>query len=736
MCEISSMCQVYTGTKRHQNTDMLETPNRSNTYTKSIFLVLLAAVGFFLAAVVLGLWHAAEIRNIVSQQFNEEQLVIAQNVAGLIERELGSLEKEIILLSREVTATPLNPKVQQHVIQSSLARIIESGVRKIMIVRSSPNNTGDEIHHYTQNNYWVSEYPSFPPPDTIPPETVWFSDPNPNKSDITMYMAVSISGPDQGLIVFDVNVSWLLNPFVENIRSGKTGYAWIINDKGFFLFHPENDFIGRDAFDVRQQKDPHISFHTINFIQKEKMLKGMRGTGSYESGWHRGMTGLIDKFIAYSPIHISDHFPQKWSIAVVAPVLEIEGLVKAANNRQLLLQLLILAAIVAAASAILLFEKKWSRFLELEVSERTHALRHSEEKYRSLIESAEDFIFTIDIDGVFKSINPFAAGIFEKSPSDCLHKPLSSLFPTHVAKKIHQLAGRVFQEAKSVRDILEIVEKDHRTWINANFMPLKDKTGKVSAVLCIARDITDQKNLESRLINAEKLASIGTLAAGVAHEINNPIGVILGFSDLLLQDADPESQVWEDLKTIERQGLHCKQIVENLLSFARHGKENTERTDIYECINEVVKIVKHTLDINDITLEMHMAERLHEVSGDFRQLQQVFLNLVNNAISAMPVGGELIISGRMDETKRWVIISLSDTGSGIPEADISHIFEPFFTTKPEGEGTGLGLFVSYGIVSRYGGTIECTSQTDEISNRPGTNFTITLKSAPKRSDHE
>lgn len=721
---------------------MFETPSRNRTYKKSIWLVLVLALGFFLTAVALGLWHAAEIRNIVSSQFNEEQLVIAQNVSRLIERELGFLKKEIRLLSREMEAGPPEPGERPSSIQKSLSRIIESGVRKIMIIDPGTEDEGNTVHHYIRDDYWASPgpdetwLPGIPSPGTLAPETVWFSRPDPGRPQMTMHMATPLPGAAKtGLVVFEINVSWLLDPFLKDIRSGKTGYAWIISDAGFFLYHPEKDFIGKDAFDIRQQKDPRISFHTINFIQQEKMLRGMEGTGSYESGWHRGMTGRIEKLIAFSPIHVSEQDPQKWSIAVVAPVLEIEGLVKAAHNRQLLLQLLILAAIVAAASAVFLFEKKWSRFLEQEVSERTQALRRSEEKYRSLVESAEDFIFTVDSKGDILSVNPFAAGFFGKSPSDCEKKPLSILFPTPAAKKMQQLSTKVFNESKSVRDILEIAEKDRRIWINANFMPLKDKKGKVSAVLCIARDITDQKNLESRLINAEKLASLGTLAAGVAHEINNPIGVILGFSDLLLQDAVPESQAFEDLKTIERQGLHCKQIVENLLSFARHGQENTQVTDLSECIAEVIKIVRHTLDMNDIALHMNVQAHLPPVKGDFRQLQQVFLNLINNAVSAMPAGGELRIAGYADEGNRRVFISVSDTGTGIPETDLGHIFEPFFTTKPEGEGTGLGLFVSYGIVSRYGGTIECRSQTAETSGGPGTTFTITMPAAPERTSH-
>lgn len=725
----------------------MQSPFRRTKMERSaIFITVSVASLFILASIALGLWHTAEIRNIVSRQFNEEQLVIARNVALLIERELGFLEKELKLISREIisdgpqsdqnTSYIFDPEALGPVIQKNFARVVESGVRKILIIDA--DETNQKAHHYIINDYWTSSKEDFsflPDPEELSSDTVWFSRPFNDSSRLTLFMAALLPGPQKGLILFDINVSWFLSPFAKGIQSGKTGYAWIISEDGRFLFHPKTEFIGRDAFNVRREEDPGLSFHTINFIQQEKMLRGLEGTGSYESGWHRGITGKVKKLIAYTPIRLQGDSPRTWSIAVVAPTSEIEGLVKNANQRQLLLQVLLLIAIVSAACAVLFLEKKWSRSLEIEVNDRTQALRRSEEKYRSLVESAEDFIFTISRKGHFQSLNPFTAGFFGKEPDIFIDMPLSSLFPEQTAEKICERARRVFSEKKSASAIIEIPKADGRTWISANFMPLKDKKGDVSAVLCIARDITAQKNLESRLINAEKLASLGTLAAGVAHEINNPLGVILGFSDLLIRSTDPESQDYDDLKTIERQGLHCKQIVENLLSFARHGEEISETADIKKCIREVVKIVKHTLDMNDIELDMNLPDPLPAVIGDFRQFQQVFLNIINNAISAMPDGGMLRISGRMDEANQRVVIALSDTGTGIDGKDINRIFDPFYTTKPEGEGTGLGLFVSYGIISRYGGTIECESNTDITSDRHGTTFIIRLKPAAERKSN-
>jgi signal transduction histidine kinase len=249
----------------------------------------------------------------------------------------------------------------------------------------------------------------------------------------------------------------------------------------------------------------------------------------------------------------------------------------------------------------------------------------------------------------------------------------------------------------------------------------------VGTILCIARDITETKNLQRHLVNAEKLASLGTLAAGVAHEINNPLGVILGFCELLLRKADPGSQAYEDLKTIERQGLLCKETVENLLSFARAEKQRREYSDLNAGIEDIAKIVRHLLEKNGIRLVLELGDGLPPVKGDARQLQQVFLNLITNAMAAMDGGGTLTIRSFLDRSTRRAVAQFHDSGAGIPSENIDHIFEPFFTTKPEGQGTGLGLFVSYGIISSYGGTIECTSTpATALGKQPGTTFTVKL----------
>jgi len=693
-------------------------------------LVVVAGIAliFLGAGLALGLWTAVEMRDLVGDQFNEQQLALARHVSVLIERQMHFLEKELLLLKRALAMQPFDPETYYEEIQQSFQRVLESGVWKIEILdlQARREYTFMPFRHWTWQDITAETIAILPPPETLGEEIVFTSGSQVKPQGIGLFMGTLLPEASPMVLLFNLNISWFLNPFLSDIRSGKTGYAWLIDEKGRFLYHPNTEFIGKNSMQIREEKYLDVPLGPIGEIQQQKMLKGEVGTGTYYSGWHRGITGRIKKLIAYCPVQVSHRPARLWAVAVAAPTSEIEDAVHRGYLRQFLLQGLVIFAILFAAGAVLFFEMRWSRALEKRVRRRTEELKKSEEKYRSLVESAEDFIFTVDFEGHFQSMNSFTAIFFGGRPEDFIGRGLSSLFPEKVAQEQLRLVKLVFKAGKSVRDEFEISIADHTTWISANFMPLKNDEGTVNAVLCIARDITESKNLERQLVNAEKLASLGTLAAGVAHEVNNPLGVILGFCDLLLRKADKESQAYDDLKTIERQGLHCKQVVENLLSFARLGEGGSEYANVNHGIEDIVKVVRHTLDMHGIELSLSLAEDLPLVVGDSRQLQQVFMNLINNSAAAMTSGGTLRISTGLERSTRKAVIRIEDDGIGIKPEHLDHIFEPFFTTKPEGQGTGLGLFVSYGIIAKYGGTIDCVSN-DSASLKPrGTTFTIKL----------
>jgi len=224
---------------------------------------------------------------------------------------------------------------------------------------------------------------------------------------------------------------------------------------------------------------------------------------------------------------------------------------------------------------------------------------------------------------------------------------------------------------------------------------------------------------QEQLLQSEKLASIGQLAAGVAHEINNPMGVILGFAQGILKTLSEDDPLRRPLTTIEKESLRCNRIVQNLLDFARHSEPTPHLTNINELINASCDLVEHQTSLQNVKLIKGYNSALPSIMADPNQLQQVFINIMLNAYQAMPDGGTLHIATRQVGSELQVIFT--DTGVGIPPENVQNIFDPFFTTKEVGEGTGLGLSVSYGIVKAHGGDIEVESQAGK-----GTTFVIKL----------
>jgi len=265
--------------------------------------------------------------------------------------------------------------------------------------------------------------------------------------------------------------------------------------------------------------------------------------------------------------------------------------------------------------------------------------------------------------------------------------------------------------------------------------PILDDQGVVTHVIVMLKDVTGWKKAGEQIYNVQMLASIGKLAAGVAHEFNNPVAIILGFADLLLEKAKPDSKEYEMLKAIERQGLNCKRIVENLLGFARYPETTEYSTDVNVNIERVLSVVENILVTKNITLKNNLAGDLPRVRGDSGHLQQVFMNLITNAVATMEGGGVLTISTRLNEPGNRVEILFEDTGHGIKEEYRHRIFDPFFTTREVGEGTGLGLSVCYGIVTKYGGeiTFETVSEKENREEK-GTTFTVSLPVVPSESE--
>ncbi len=224
--------------------------------------------------------------------------------------------------------------------------------------------------------------------------------------------------------------------------------------------------------------------------------------------------------------------------------------------------------------------------------------------------------------------------------------------------------------------------------------------------------ISAQREAEARLIQAAKLAAVGEMAAGVAHELNNPLTSVVGFTELALDELPVESSVRKDLELVLQEARRARSVVRRLLDFARQTETMRVKADINEIVDDVLVLTRHLMQTSSVLLEVRLGENLKWVLVDRNQIKQVVINLVNNALYAMPEGGRIVVDTAEQSRygRLWLTLSVKDTGVGIPAENLERIFEPFFTTRGDHGGTGLGLSVTYGIVTDHGGMIEVESQ--------------------------
>ena len=244
-----------------------------------------------------------------------------------------------------------------------------------------------------------------------------------------------------------------------------------------------------------------------------------------------------------------------------------------------------------------------------------------------------------------------------------------------------------------------------------------------SAQVELKARMTAQQEAERRLLQAAKLAAVGEMAAGIAHELNNPLTTVTGFTELIFDETSPDAPHRADMELILKEARRARDVVRRLLDFARQGERARTKADINEIIEEVLMLTRHLIHMSGVQLSLELVQDPPWALVDTNQMKQVFLNLIHNALQAMPTGGDLEIqtSVRTRDDRPWIVVAVKDSGIGIEVKNKDGIFEPFFTTKGNSGGTGLGLSVTYGIVTDHGGTIEV-----ESSSGKGSTFTVWL----------
>lgn len=345
-----------------------------------------------------------------------------------------------------------------------------------------------------------------------------------------------------------------------------------------------------------------------------------------------------------------------------------------------------------------------------ELKEAERNLRDQQRLMRNILDVTPDRVSLVDTTLRYVGGNRSFAEFVGLELNEIIGKTDFDLFDEKTAEELHMESRDILASGERLDAQTMMKDDDVERWFHVVCIPVHDEDGKISGLLRTARDITDIKGYEKQLLQAQKMESLGLMAGGVAHEINTPLGIILGYAQLLQEDVEEGSQIHSDLAIIEKQTKVCKKIVADLLGFSRQDHSSKREMCFNNSVMEAVSLVRHTFTLDRVAIITELDDRFPIIYGDPEKLKQVWINLLTNSRDAMPEGGGVIvIRTRLDTPAGIVSLWVADSGEGIPPEKLKNIFDPFYSTKPVGVGTGLGLSVSFGIIEEHDGEILCTS---------------------------
>jgi PAS domain S-box-containing protein len=710
--------------------------------------------------IILGQFFHQTLQNEMADQFNKQQLLLAREVAINIESFIDHVYEDISVISQlpEVDRIRRSPRTRTMAetmnfhIQSEMLVTIRVLDRQGRLIYDSayPGREGADLSEtdYFRNTRTLRRHERLitelmESPDQKP-ESKQFIIATP----IYQQLRPSQSFEFNGVVLAVLSIDGITEKYLAPIKSGTRGYAWMMDSNGTLLYHPNQpQMVGKNLYHTdRSCFTCHRSFDT-----EKKMIEGKSETfGQYEA------PGGENKLAAFYRIPIGS---KSWLVVVSAPYSDVIALMRKSRFLYSSLIISIFIVTLAAAGILVIFNRQ--KIMAEEKAAHLENQRKLEQEVviaknylENIIENTKTNLMVLDRDLNVKIANTAQAATLGRPKEDIVGRPFFSLFPDNLRPydgiPIEALLYKTISGGKSfdIKEYRITGTQPEPIYLDMIVSPLLI-AGEVTGIVITSNNVTKRvlleealkeytsqledkiekevataKKLEQQVLHSEKLAALGRLAAGVAHEIGNPLTSISTFSQLLREMASDEF-TQSSLDIINNHIQRITEIVRQMSTFARPDPTNIKPVQVNDVLTSSLdlmrldKRMKSTIDIT-VNLDPEMPKTVL----DEGQIAQVFINIILNALDAMPEGGTFSVTSRHglnDHGHETIFIDFRDSGSGIPAADLERIFDPFYTTKEAGKGTGLGLSVSYNIVKRFKGDIKVMSELGK-----GTTFTIIL----------
>ena len=643
---------------------------------KSRIIILSVFVFLVSLLIVFNVIFHESLRNELAEQYNKQQLLIATTIADSIYNAVEHLEEEITSLAKLLAIRGIH---KNEGLDEFIASAFEEADMEMDMSLTVFDKDGTPIFSPRKGTpLSEDDIRLLNTAGGMKPGEVYFME-SIKKDDKRLKMVTPIKkeGKLLGAVFLSINIDDINKKYLAPITSGERGYAWMIDSTGTLIYHPtQREMIGNNLYSADKEcYKCHRSFEL-----EKKVLEGSIDFGRYitPSG--------EDKILAFSRVHIGNN---SWIVCVSSPYSEVISITSRSMKLYSWIVVAIFATVFLGASVIVLNNRQR---VKTEMASK-EAVLLEKQKLDTIVSAIGSGLMLMDkghkILWINKTLREWAGDV---EGNDC-----EIVFPPGTNKDISE---DVCQDT-----FMGLFGKKGRT-MHVTSAPVKDKDNNIIAVLKLIQDVTEIKKLEAGIMHSEKLSALGRLAAGIAHEIGNPLTSISSFAQILKERATDDFTK-ESLNTIYHHIMRISGIVSQMSQLSKLPEMDMQQYDINHLIESTLDIVKYDNKLKNIKIIKNLSSNIPPVYVDENYLLQVFINLMLNAADSISDGIGTITINSMRENNS-VIVQYIDSGTGIPAESLDKIFDPFFTTKEK--GTGLGLSISYEIINKFGGELKAESQ--------------------------